>query len=164
MPATMPEDDDMVTSVSLTNPGSAYPSTIGTGGTTSSVHYNTTHGYIYLASGNGSNTWYSGATSTAGSNGGHSINSSVTIATTKFTDNDITISRPGGKQLKIANTLERIMEQMMLIVPDDDELDNNPALKAAYNNYLEVLHASRDPAAKEAYDSYHTIRKLVNDD
>lgn len=49
--------------------------------------------------------------------------------------NDITISRPGKEPLKVAETLEKIMDRLAIIEPDFDKMERYPALKEAYDNY-----------------------------
>jgi hypothetical protein len=56
-----------------------------------------------------------------------------------------------------------ILEHLQLIVPDEQELRDNPSLKLAYENYLEALAATRDPSIQAAFDSYHMVRKLTKD-
>lgn len=95
---------------------------------------------------------------------------SISTGTTTYTntpyhttfDSDITINRPGGK-INIGKSIETILDHLNLIIPVQSELDSNPALKLAYENYLEVLDASRNRDIREAYDSYHTVKKLTKD-
>ena len=48
---------------------------------------------------------------------------------------DITIERPNKAPLKVAETLEQIMERLCILEPDFDKMDQYPALREAYNNY-----------------------------
>jgi hypothetical protein len=53
-------------------------------------------------------------------------------------DSDLTITRPGKPPLKVADTLEQIMERLSIIEPDFDKMDRYPALREAYNNYKTI--------------------------
>ena len=125
-----------ISAISLTSPGIT---TSGTGGTYLSV--------------NPASTW---ATS--------SITSGITLSSTSSDASDLTIKRKGGNTIAVGKSIELILEHLQLIVPDERELRDNPALKLAYENYLDALAATRDPSIQAAVDSYHMIRKLTKDD
>ena len=57
---------------------------------------------------------------------------------TQSYDTDLTITRPGKPPLKVADTLEQIMERLSIIEPDFDKMDRYPALREAYNNYKTI--------------------------
>lgn len=76
---------------------------------------------------------------------------------------DITISRK-GKEINVAETLELIVEHLNLIIPDKKLLNDNPSLKLAYDNYLEVLSKISNPELKSAVESYKVLEQLVKDE
>ena len=61
-----------------------------------------------------------------------------TITVSDPNDYDLTINRPGKPPLKVADTLEKIMERLSIIEPDFDKMDRYPALREAYNNYKTI--------------------------
>ena len=166
----------MITSISLTGAGGGYssgaggyaPGGGGTGGITNITYTNGTSSGTM----NGINTISMPNTGTYPStvslgSGVYSISTgaspySINPYNTNF-DSDITISRPTGR-INVGKTLEMILEHLNLIVPVQAELDSNPSLKLAYENYLEVLAAARNQTVKDAFDSYQMIRKLSKDD
>lgn len=64
------------------------------------------------------------------------------IDTTTY--NDISIYREGKQPIKIAETLEKIMERLSIIEPDLEKMEKYPALREAYENYraIEALIAN----------------------
>ena len=54
------------------------------------------------------------------------------------TYNDISIEREGRTPIKVAETLEKIMERLSIIEPDFDKMERYPALREAYNNYRAI--------------------------
>ena len=60
----------------------------------------------------------------------------TTIDTT--THNEISIRREGKQPIKVAETLEKIMERLSIIEPDFDKMERYPALQEAYNNYRAI--------------------------
>lgn len=77
---------------------------------------------------------------------------------------DIHITK-NGKTLKVFDALELVLNRLGIIIADDEMLEKHPALKAAYEHYVSVFKdPAIDPKVKEAYDSYHTIMKLVRDE
>jgi hypothetical protein len=88
----------------------------------------------------------------------------VTISNTTFDDAEITIRMKDGSDLRVAKSINLLLEHLMLIVPDDRELESNPALKMAYENYRDVRKKTMDPKLVEAYDSYQMIKKLSKED
>lgn len=48
---------------------------------------------------------------------------------------DISIQRPNGSTIKVAETLEKIMERLCILEPDFEKMEKYPALKEAYDNY-----------------------------
>jgi len=59
---------------------------------------------------------------------------------------DLIINRPGKSPLKVAQTLESIMERLAILEPDFDKMYRYPALREAYDNYktIEALLAGDD--------------------
>jgi hypothetical protein len=59
---------------------------------------------------------------------------------------DLVINRPGKPPLKVAQTLESIMERLAILEPDFDKMDRYPALREAYDNYkiIEALLAGNE--------------------
>ena len=51
-----------------------------------------------------------------------------------FSD-DLTINRPGKSPIKVAETLDMILEQLLILQPNFEQMEKYPALKAAYDNY-----------------------------
>jgi hypothetical protein len=88
----------------------------------------------------------------------------LSISNATFDDSDITIRTKGGEDLRVAHSIKLMMDHLMLIVPDDRDLESNPALKSAYENYLQVYRRTVNPELAEAYDSYQMIKKLSKDD
>jgi hypothetical protein len=80
--------------------------------------------------------------------------SPYTVGTNTFsiTDNsvsnvdDLVINRPGKPPMKVAQTLESIMERLAILGPDFDKIDRYPALREAYDNYkiIEALLAGNE--------------------
>jgi hypothetical protein len=60
------------------------------------------------------------------------------------TGSDLTICRDGKPPLKVAETLETILERMLILQPNFEKMEQYPALKAAYDNYkmIEALIAN----------------------
>ena len=70
-----------------------------------------------------------------------------TITDSSITNvDDLIINRPGKSPLKVAQTLESIMERLAILEPDFDKIDRYPALREAYDNYktIEALLAGDD--------------------
>jgi hypothetical protein len=74
---------------------------------------------------------------------------------------DIVLKRKSGKSIKLGETLDLICDLFCIILPDKQLLEQNPALKAAYENHLELLRQSLGSAVQDSYNSYRTIEKLV---
>ena len=51
------------------------------------------------------------------------------------TGSDLTILRDGKNPIKVAETLETILERMLILQPNFEKMEQYPALKAAYDNY-----------------------------
>lgn len=60
------------------------------------------------------------------------------------TGSDLTIHRDGKPPLKVAETLETILDRMLILQPNFEKMEQYPALKAAYDNYkmIEALIAN----------------------
>ena len=58
-----------------------------------------------------------------------------TITIDNSTNSDFVINRPGKPPLKVAETLECIMDRLAILEPDFDKMEKYPALKEAYDNY-----------------------------
>ena len=48
---------------------------------------------------------------------------------------DLVIAREGKEPIRVAETLEQIMDRLAIIVPDLEKMEKYPALKEAYENY-----------------------------
>lgn len=61
-------------------------------------------------------------------------------------NDDITITRPGKNPIKVAETLEIILERLLIIEADFQKMEKYPALKEAYDNYklIEALVSGED--------------------
>ena len=57
---------------------------------------------------------------------------------------ELVIQRPGKPPIKVAETLETIMERFCILQPNFEKMEQYPALKAAYDNYkmIEALIAN----------------------
>jgi hypothetical protein len=133
---------------------------------------------VITTSGNWSNNAISSITLT-GSGGGYryassgvaysatsSITPVMTVSNTAIgvDESDVTIRMKSGKEIRVGKSISMLLEHLMLIVPDDREIESNPALKLAYENYLEVYKRRMDPELAEAYETYQTVRKLTRDE
>ena len=69
-----------------------------------------------------------------------------TLTITDPNNYDITIQRPGQPPMKVAETLECIMDRLAILEPDFDKMEKYPALKEAYDNYktIEALVANNN--------------------
>lgn len=96
---------------------------------------------------------------------GWNASSSTSYGFNPYEDSDLVIKRRGKPELKIAATLDLILESLYIIVPDNKELENNPALKSAYEHWQETFqeHSKRMLPIKEAYDGYIMMQKLVQE-
>lgn len=168
----LPNQANTTTSISLTNGSAGYnlPSASGGGGGSwfTSGSISAMPNTISLSSGAGGGGVYTatGSYTTSSITGMAAMSSAsgiVSIMSCKVDDSDITVKRPDGTTLAVAKSIETILEHLQLIVPNDNELRDNPALNLAYENYLEMLATTRNPGLKEAFDSYHTVRNLVKD-
>lgn len=95
----------------------------------------------------------------------------ATASSTSYTprsefDSDIVIKRYNKPELKLGATLDLILDSLYIIIPDHKELDNNPALKSAYDHWQEKFneHKQLMNPVKEAYDSYLMVQKLVKEE
>ena len=62
-----------------------------------------------------------------------------TITDSSITNvDDLIINRPGKSPVKVAQTLESIMERLAILEPDFDKMDRYPALREAYDNYKTI--------------------------
>lgn len=86
-----------------------------------------------------------------------------TIKSAGLDHSDVVIKRH-GKSIAVAKSLETIIDHLCIIIPDAAELANNPALKTAYDHYLDVVRESLDPRIRAAYDSFQTLRSLTQED
>ncbi len=128
-----------------------------------------------------SNNWYNNTTSSVtmaigGGGGGYASSlhgitypfastPAVTIsgATIDGGESEITLTKD-GRTLRVGKSINLLLEHLMLIVPDDRELESNPALKLAYENYLEARKRHVDPELTAAYESYQLIRNITRDE
>jgi hypothetical protein len=114
-------------------------------------------------------TWSNGAlTLTASGYGSQNVYNSSTMTISGVTvdgdESEITIQMKDGKKVHVVKSINLILEHLMMIVPDEQELNSNPALKLAYENYLQVIRQQIDPKIAEAYETYQTVRKLTRDE
>jgi len=60
---------------------------------------------------------------------------------------DLTIQREGKPPLRVAETLEKIMDRLAILEPDFDKMDRYPALREAYDNYklIEAMLTGNEP-------------------
>jgi hypothetical protein len=74
----------------------------------------------------------------------YTFNNNIIDAGTITTDTDLTIRRDGKPSLKVAETLETILERMLILQPNFEKMEQYPALKEAYDNYklVEALIAN----------------------
>lgn len=116
----------------------------------------------------------SGGTGSAFGSGGITSTNSYNVSYTTvsnpvyYTNNDafgsdIILKRKSGKSIKLGETLDLICDLFCIILPDKQLLEQNPALKTAYENHLELLRQSLGSAVQDSYNSYRTIEKLVLD-
>lgn len=73
---------------------------------------------------------------------------------------DVIVKNSNGKTINIVDTLEYIMESLCLVVPNYTLMEQYPALKAAYENHVDVMYKINS-AMNESYNSYKTIEYLV---
>ena len=118
---------------------------------------------ILTSSGGGGSAFSGGGiTSTNSYNVSYTTVSNPVYYTSNDTfDNDIVIKRKSGKSVRLGETLELICDLFCIILPDKQLLEQNPALKAAYENHVELLRQSLGSAVQDSYNSYKTIEKLV---
>lgn len=128
----------------------------------------TTGGYGYIGGGGGG---YANLTINSGVSTGLYTTSStsyspvMTIQHNDADNSDVIIKRPNGVEIPVGKSIELILDHLKLILPNKRELEENPALKLAYDNYLQVLETVRhSQEIKDAYDSYQMVRKLSKDD
>lgn len=78
---------------------------------------------------------------------------------------DVVIRRPNGREIQVGSLLEQITE-LLMIIPDNKDLHSkNPALKNAYDHHqLLVKELLSNSKVRESYDSYNTLRKLIQED
>lgn len=71
--------------------------------------------------------------------------SHTATATATVTD-DLTISRPGKSTIKVGESLDMLMERLLVIEANFQKMEKYPALKEAYNNYklIEALVSGED--------------------
>lgn len=87
------------------------------------------------------------------------------ISTITDSSPDVVIRMANGKEIHVGSLLEQITE-LLMIIPDNADLHSkNPALKDAYDHHqLLVKELLSNSKVRESYDSYNTLRKLVQDD
>lgn len=129
----------------------------GPTGPVGSYYTNPTTGITYVNTGSG---WANIATGTAspyigGGSGGVYM---PTWSTTTVTS-PLVIQTPDGRQIDVLKTLTTIIEQLCIIVPDETKMEKYPALREAYNEYLELMVNEN---VKKAYLNYRTIEALLN--
>ncbi len=89
----------------------------------------------------------------------HTIHPDVTQAIT-YDGNNITIN---GQVIVADRNLNDLMDQLytgMIPTPSEEEL-NNPALKAAYDEFKQIEQELIDKRLLEAYNKFYTIKALV---
>lgn len=78
------------------------------------------------------------------SNPAYTFRNNIIDAGSLTTGTDLTIHRDGKPPLKVAETLETILDRMLILQPNFEKMEQYPALKAAYDNYkmIEALIAN----------------------
>lgn len=74
----------------------------------------------------------------------YTFSNNIIDAGSLTTGTDLTIQRDGKPTFKVAETLETILERMLILQPNFEKMEQYPALKAAYDNYkmIEALIAN----------------------
>jgi hypothetical protein len=103
-------------------------------------------------------------TMSTGSYGTTAVSKPVYYTITDNSGADIVIPRNSGESIRVGDTIKHILDTFCIIVPDQNLLDSNPALKAAYENHQAIIQETLGPKLKESYDSYKTIEKLIQQD
>jgi hypothetical protein len=111
---------------------------------------------------------YAITTTGYGGGGGYASTSSWGVSSSNnnlYHVNDIVVRRDNGKDIRIADSIEMIMELLMIIPEDRGLLDKNPALRSAYDHHQQIIRETfSSERLKESFDTYHTIRKLVKEE
>lgn len=145
-------------SSTLTNTGTiTLPTSSGTYSITTTGYGLTPNGtYSITAVGSGS-----GGYSSSGVGSNHawaSVSSKHSMS-----HHDVVIKRPNGKEIRVGELLESMMEIMMIIPNDPDLHGKNPALKDAYEHHQSLIREMMaSDRLRESYESYNTLRKLVS--
>lgn len=103
-------------------------------------------------------------TMSSGGYGTTAISKPVYYTTNEPYDADIVIRRKSGDSIRVGDSIKHILDTFCIIVPDYTLLDNNPALKAAYDHHQAIIQETLGSKLKESYDSYKTIEKLIQQD
>lgn len=91
---------------------------------------------------------------------------SISSANVDARGGDITLTRKGKPPLNIGATLDTIIEALYIIVPDEQEHKENPALKSAYEEWQNQfrIQTERMQSLKDAYESYMVMKKLCREE
>jgi len=120
-------------------------------------HASHSNGYITITGAGGGG----GVGGGAGAGGIWSVNP-ASLSNPTHIDGDLTIQRSNGRQMRVAEAIETMMEMMGIIEPDWPMMERYPALRDAYEHHMSVMAEARmDPRIRESYDSYQMIRKLI---
>ena len=92
------------------------------------------------------------------------VSKPVYYTTTDNSSADIVIHRNSGEAIRVGDSIKHILDTFCIIVPDQTLLDDNPALKAAYNHHQAVIQETLGTKLKESFDSYKTIERLIQQD
>jgi hypothetical protein len=74
----------------------------------------------------------------------YTFDNNIIDAGSLSTGSDLTIRRDGKPSIKVAETLETILDRMLILQPNFEKMEQYPALKQAYDNYkmIEALIAN----------------------
>ncbi len=59
--------------------------------------------------------------------------------------------------------IKHVSKRLSIIIPDTEDLEKHPALKAAYEDWLRIVEKLVDPQLKAAYEQYQIIEKLIKE-
>lgn len=118
---------------------------------------------ITIGGGGGGSMISNSGNYTASTSWSTNVSKPVYYTTTDSSSADIVIHRKSG-DIRVGDTLKHILDTFCIIVPDQALLDDNPALKAAYDHHQAVIQETLGTKLKESFDSYKTIERLIQQD
>lgn len=98
------------------------------------------------------NVTFSGAGSATYTLGTSSIayaNVYTTASNWTTTVDDLTINRAGKNPIRVAETLDLIMERLAILQPNFEQMEKYPALRAAYDNYKLIEALCKEDETKD---------------